>query len=87
MSTEVSSFIIRCWHDPQTGIAQVQVVHADTGEEVQIAEGSYLLRVSIDPHTSVARCFIRHVASGKETYLQGNKKLQAFVKQCLLGKQ
>lgn len=87
MSTETSSFLIHCWHDPQTGIAQVRVVHADTGEEVQLADGNYLLRVAIDPQTLVTRCFMRHIASGTETYLQGNKKLQAFVKHCLLGKQ
>ncbi len=86
MSGETSSYLMRCWPDPQTGMLQVQVVHVDTGEEVQLAGGSYLLRVSIDPRTSVVRCFLRHVASGEESYVQGNKKLQAFIKHHLLGK-
>jgi hypothetical protein len=84
MSGETSSFILRSWQDQQTGIIQVQVVHADTGEEVQLADGSYLLRVSIDTDASVVRCFIRHIASGQEAYLQGSEKLLAFVKPCIL---
>jgi hypothetical protein len=84
MSGETSSFILHCWQDQQTGIIQVQVVHADTGKEVLLADGSYLLRVSVDTDASVVRCFIRHIASGQEVYLQGSEKLQAFVKRCLL---
>jgi hypothetical protein len=84
MSGETSSFILHCWQDQQTGIIQVQVVDAGTGEEVQFADGSYLLRVSVDTDASVVHCFIRHVASGQEIYLQGSEKLQVFVKRCLL---
>ncbi len=84
MSRETFSFIVSGWHDELTSATHLKVVQVDTGEEVQLSDGSFLLRISRDENASVERCFIRHIASGREAYVQGGPNLRAFVKACLL---
>jgi hypothetical protein len=84
MGNEEFSIIIRCWHDPQTDLTQIRLVHVDSGEEVLLKDGAFLVRISTDAKTLVVRCFIRHIASGREAYVQSGPKLHAFVKECLL---
>ncbi len=84
MDIEEISVIIWCWHDLQTDATQLRVLRVDTGEEVHLNESSFLLRISTDMDVSVTRCFIRHIASGREVYIQSSRKLQEFVKSCLL---
>ena len=84
MSSEVFSFIVSCWHDELASATRLRVVEVDTGEEVQLSDGSFLLRISRDENASVERCFIRHIASGREAYVQGGPNLRAFVNACLL---
>ena len=84
MSRETFSFIVSGWHDELTSATHLKVVQVDTGEEVQLSDGSFLLRVSRDENASVERCFIRHIATGREAYVQGGPNLRAFVNACLL---
>ena len=84
MSSETFSLIASCWYDELTSTTRLKVVQVDTGEEVQLSDGSFLLRISRDENASVERCFIRHIASGREAYVQGGPNLRAFVNACLL---
>ena len=76
--------LVRCWYDLQTKATQLQVVRADTAEEILLVDGNFLLRISVDETTFVNRCFIRHLASGREAYVQGGPNLHTFIKDCLL---
>ncbi len=78
------SFVVRSWHDPQFGATRVQVVNADSVEEVRLTETSFLVRATVDEQQRVHRCLIRHLGSGHEAYLQGGRGLSAFIKACLL---
>lgn len=84
MSSESFSFIVSCWHDELASATRLKVVQVDTGEEVQLSDGSFLLRISHDDNASAERCLIRHLASGQEAYVQGGAKLRTFIKTCLL---
>lgn len=84
MEIEEFSVIVRCWLDPQTNAAQLQVVNVATGEEVHLNDASFLLRISIHEQASITRCYIRHIASGNDAYVQGSAKLCAFIKAHLL---
>jgi hypothetical protein len=84
MSSDDLSVIVRCWYDPQSDAAHLQIVRVDTNEEVRLSNSSFLLRISLGEHRSVLRCFIRHLTSGREAYVQGGLGLHAFVKACLL---
>jgi len=84
MSNETFSFIVSGWHNQLASATQLKVVQVDTGEEVQLSDGSFLLRISRDENASVERCFIRHIATGREAYVQGGPNLRAFVNACLL---
>ena len=86
MSSETFSLLVWYRHDMQTDTTQLQIVRADTGEEIHLSDGSLLLRVSTNPDTPVVRCFIRHMASGREVYLQSGKRVRDFVMDCLLQK-
>ena len=84
MSSKTFSMLVRCWYDLQTKATQLQVVRADTAEEILLVDGNFLLRISVDETTFVNRCFIRHLASGREAYVQGGPNLHTFIKDCLL---
>ena len=84
MSSKTFSMLVRCWYDLQVDATQLQVVRADTAEEIRLEDGNFLLRISVDEATSVGRCFIRHLASGREAYVQGGPNLHTFIKDCLL---
>ncbi|HEY6407382.1 MAG TPA: hypothetical protein VIY29_07940 [Ktedonobacteraceae bacterium] len=84
MMNEVLSFFVWCRHDQQTDAMKLQVVSADTGNEVRLNEGSFLLRIFSLEDGTVQRCFIRHIASGREAYMQGGIQLRTFVKECML---
>ena len=85
MTGEEFSFIVFCSHDLQTDTARIRVVSVSTGKDLPLSDGSFLLRVSIEEDKSILRCFIRHIVSGREAYVQSGPKLQAFIKDCLLG--
>jgi len=87
MSSETFSLLVWYWHDMQTHTTQLQIVRADTGEEIHLSDGSLLLRVSTNPDTPVVRCFIRHMGSGREVYFQSGKRVRDFVVDCLLNKE
>jgi hypothetical protein len=87
MSSETFSLLVWYWHDMQTHTTQLQIVRADTGEEIHLSDGSLLLRVSANPDTPVVRCFIRHMGSGREVYFQSGKRVRDFVVDCLLNKE
>jgi hypothetical protein len=84
MSSKTFSMLVRCWYNPKADATQLQVVRADTAEEIRLTDGNFLLRISVDEATSVGRCFIRHLASGREAYVQGGPNLNTFIKDCLL---
>lgn len=84
MSSKTFSMLVRCWYDLQTRATHLQVVRADTAEEMLLVDGNFLLRISVDETTFVNRCFIRHLASGREAYVQGGPNLHTFIKDCLL---
>jgi len=84
MGSETFSYIISFWHDELASATRLKVVQVDTGEEVQLSDGSFLLRISHDDNAAAERCLIRHIASGQEAYVQGGAKLRTFVKTCLL---
>jgi hypothetical protein len=83
-SSEPYSLLVWYWHDMQTNATQLRVVRTDTGEEVQLRNGSLLLRIFINADTTVARCFIRHSGTGREVYLQSGQRIRDFVTDCLL---
>lgn len=85
-SSEPYSLLVWYWHDMQTNATQLRVVRTDTGEEVQLRDGSLLLRIFIDADSTVARCFIRHSGTGREVYLQSGQRIRDFVTDCLLAK-
>lgn len=82
MSTNVTSFILQCWHEHDTN--RLKVVRVDTGEEVALSRSSFLVRLFVDDTTAIERCLIRHLMSGREVYIQSGSSLQAFIKSCLL---
>ncbi len=84
MGSGTFSFIISFWHDELVSATHLKVVQVDTGEEVQLSDGSFLLRISHADNASAERCLIRHLASGQEAYVQGGAKLRTFIKTCLL---
>lgn len=84
MSSEESSILVWCSHDPQNNVAQLRVVRVDTGKEVQLSDGVFLLRISTEENGAVIRCQVRHLASEREAYLQSSAKLRTFVDACLL---
>ncbi len=84
MSSEIFSLLVWYWHDVQSDVTQLRVVRVDTGEEVNLSDGSLLLRLATDPDAPVVRCFIRHGGSGREVYLQSGEGLRDFVRGCLL---
>ena len=84
MENEELSVIVWCRLDLPTNATHLRVVSAAGGEEVHLKEATFLLRISIDAKASVTRCYIRHMTSGREAYVQGGKKLPAFVKDSLL---
>lgn len=84
MASDIFSIIVKCWRDPQTDTPRLQVVRADTAEEMRLSNTSFLLRISVDEATRVERCFIRHIASGREVYVQSGSGLRAFFESCLL---
>lgn len=83
MSSKTFSVLVRCRYDPKAEATQLQVLRADTAEEIRLEDGNFLLRISVDEATSVGRCFIRHLASGREAYVQGGPNLQTFIQDCL----
>jgi hypothetical protein len=84
MENEELSVIVWCWPDLQTTTTRLRAVNVATGEELHLNAASFLLRISTVAKAPVTRCYIRHMASGREAYVQGGKKLRAFVKACLL---
>ena len=84
MSRITLSLILRCRYDPQADAVQVQIEQVDSGEVVQVYDGSFLVRCSTNGRSSIQRCLIRHVASGREAYMQVGPGLRDFIKSCLL---
>ena len=84
MSLAALSLIVSCQYDLQSDAIQLQIVRVDTGENVQLRDGSFLLRCSTNGHTKAQRCLIRHIASGREAYVQVGSGLRDFIKSCLL---
>ncbi|MFL5626853.1 MAG: hypothetical protein ACJ788_14815 [Ktedonobacteraceae bacterium] len=84
MDDEEIAVIVRYWHDLQTNLSQLRVVHVASGEEVHLSDGSFLLRISLAQDGTVIRCFVRHLTSGREAYLQGGANLRTFINACLL---
>lgn len=84
MTSKTFSILVRCWYDQPNDATQVQVLRADTADQIHLEDSSYLLRISLDEVTLIVRCFIRHLASGREAYVQGGPNLHTFIKDCLL---
>src|SRR5262245_49550220 len=87
MADETISFLVWCKYDPPSNPSRVlviRVVHADTGEEVSLKDGSYLLRVSTGGKTRTTHCLVRHLESEREVHLQSGQRLPDFVRACLL---
>jgi hypothetical protein len=84
MNSEMLSYLVRYWHDVQADATHLQVTQVDTGEEVQLRDGTFLLRIFTDANASTLRCLIRHLASGREAYIQSGRAMQSFVQACLL---
>jgi hypothetical protein len=84
MNSDNISIIIQCWHDLRSDAVQLRVLSVDTGEEVQLSDGSFLLRTLPQDDPAVLRCFIQHIPSGREAHIQGGSHLRDFVEACLL---
>ena len=84
MSRVTLSLIVRCRYDTHIDAVQMHIEHVDSGEAVQLRDGSFLIRCSTNGRSSIQRCLIRHIASGREAYVQVGPGLRDFIKTCLL---
>ena len=84
MSKEIFSVLVWFWNDLETHETMVRVQRVDSGEPIQLKDGSFLLRAYTDADVEVIRCLIRHLSSEREVHIQGGAMLESFLLSSLL---